>query len=179
MKLNKVIIHGISGLFLLSLVFFLASTVYSSIDSAVAGSLKDNLSEYEKKADQAAKAEASRTQWRNIQTIMGDFKTKYLMNMDQFSQFRTGLRNIFRKNRLQHLPRKKVRYIYKNLFKDITQVGVSFSLTGAYANFKTFIHEMTTQAYKDKMVVFRSIKLSKRKQGDIIGEFAMEVYLAR
>jgi Tfp pilus assembly protein PilO len=179
MKLNKIIIYAVSGLFLLALVFLLVTTAYTSFNKVSAANIKNRLMEYEKKAQDASKLEVTRNQWRNVHKVFEQFKTDHLMKMDEFSQFRSKLRVIFMKNRLQVLARKKVNHKYKGIFEDFLKVSITFTVTGTYPDFKKFIHEMNSKEYKKKMVLFRKIQLNKTDRGTIRGEFLMEVYLAK
>ena len=179
MKVNNVIIYTVSSLFVLSFLFFLIAMGYSSIDSVTASSLNEKLIEYEKKAVEATKLEASRKEWRNIDKVIDQFKNKYFMKYDEFSRFRSDLRSNFMKFRLQLQMKNKVRYTYKRIFKDMTKVIVKFVLTGSYVDIKKLIHHFTTELYEDKMVIFRRIEFHKRPQGDVAGDFLLEVYLAR
>jgi hypothetical protein len=179
MKINRIIIYAVSGFFVLSFLFFMVSMAYTSIDTVTAANLDERLAVLEKKAVDAAKEEASRNEWRNIDKIIDAFKKEHLMKMDEFAKFRSDLNVIFMKNRLLLLPQKKVRHNYKAMFDDIIKVNISFIVTGTYPDFKRFIHEMNTKTYKDKMVIIRHVHLSKRDRGDISGDFSMEVYLAK
>jgi Tfp pilus assembly protein PilO len=179
MKVNKIIIYAVCGLFVLSLLFLFFATAYASIDNVSAANLEHRLVEYEKKAQEASKLEASRNQWRNVHKVFEKFKDDHLLKMDEYSQFRSKLRVIFMKNRLQVLAKKKVNHQYRGIFKDFLKVSITFTLSGTYPDFKRFIHEMNSQDYKKNMVLFRKIQLHKTDQGSIRGEFWMEVYLAK
>jgi hypothetical protein len=180
MKLNNIIIYAVSGLFAVSLFFFLLATGYSSLNTVTPGELQESLTEFEKKAEEAAQKEEERKKWRNINQVIDQFKKDYLLKIDDFSKFRNKLRATFAKHRLRMTGNKKVRYTYKQMFRDIMRANVAFTVTGAYPDLKRFVHEMNNKTYKDKMVIFRRMQLSKReKEGDIAGEFAVEVYVAR
>lgn len=180
MKANphKIIVYGICGLFLLSLLFCFGATVYSSIDSVSSSNLKQRLADYDEKARAASSLEVSRAQWFNVTGIIEKFKKEYFLQMDDYTQFCVQLPGLLIKNRLRMVPNGTIRYEYRQLFSDMVRVGVSFAVNGTYNDFKQFIHEVTMVAYPKKMVLFRNIQISKQIQGDIIGEFKMEVYLA-
>jgi len=177
MKINNIIIYSVSALFALSLLFFLVSTVYSSLDSVSSENLQQRLSEYEKRVEHASDSEEGRKQWRNISQVIDDFKGKYMIKMGDFSKFRSQLPLLFMKHNLRLMGKRKVNLSYKPLFSDIIRAHITFGLNGTYADFKRFIHEMNTSDYKDKMVLFRHIQLSKKEVGDISGDFGMEVYI--
>jgi len=180
MKLNKIIIYAVSGLFALSLFFFLIVMAYTSINSVTGAGIKEKLAEFEKKAAEAAKMEANQRQWRNIDKVIHKFNKQYMFNMEQLSAFRSQLPGLFAKNNLQMMPQKKIGYTYKDLFKkSITRINIGFILIGKYVDFKKFIHQVTREKYNDKMVLLRRIQLTKRDQGNLEGEITMEVYLAR
>lgn len=176
MKTNKYIIYILSGLFALSFLFCLFSLAYSSIESVSAQSLQSELQVYEKKEKEAAAVEAVHKRWQNIHNEFQQFKSGYLMTMDEFSQFRNQLRIMFSKNQLA--LQGGVGYSYKRIFSwDIYKVDVGFTLVGSYANIKRFIHEVLNQK---KLVLLKSFDLDRGKlAGEIAGKFAMEVYLAK
>jgi Tfp pilus assembly protein PilO len=176
MKTNKSIIYILCGLFALSLLFCLFSFAYSSIESVSAQSLQSELQEYEKKEKEAVKVEAVHKRWQNIHNEFQQFKTEFLMKMDDFSQFRDQLKMMFSKNQLA--LQGGVRYSYKRIFSsDIYKVDVGFTLVGSYTNIKRFIHEVLNQK---KLVLLKSFDLDRGKlAGEIAGKFAMEVYLAK
>jgi len=179
MKILRAIIYTVSGIFLISLLFVIVISSYTSLDRATAGNLKERLTEYEKKAEQAAQKEAARSNWRNIAQYFDTFKSGHMMKMDDFSKFRDQLRSIYTSENLKMPDKKRVHYVYKAVFRDIIQADLNFSLVGQYADIKRFIHKMDTTAYKDTMVLFRAIIMEKQKNGQISGDFAMEVYLER
>ncbi len=177
-NITKIIVYAVSGLFAVCLVFFVVAAIYSSVDRMSGGNIKERLAEYETIIQNATTRETSRSQWRNIDDIFKKFKNDYLLKMDDYSQLRTELQVILNKNRLRLIGRKGMRHEYSSTFPDIIRVTITFSAAGIYPDFKRFIHEITTQTYPKKMVLFRNIQISKKEQGEIIGDFAMETYLA-
>jgi len=176
MKTNKYIIYILCGLVALSFLFCLFSLAYSSIESVSAQSLQDELLEYEKKEKQAAAIEAVHKRWQNIHSEFQQFKTEFLMKMDDFSQFRDQLKMMLSKNQLA--LQGGVGYSYKRVFaSDIIKVDVGFKLIGTYPNIKRFIHEILN---KEKLILLKGFDLDSGKlAGEIAGKFAMEVYLVK
>ncbi len=175
---NNIIIYGVSGLFALSLLFFLVSTAYTSLEEVSSDTLQQRLAEYEKRVEDASKSEAGRKQWRNINKVFDDFEENHMIKMYDFAKFRTQLTILFRKHNLRLRGKRRVTHNYKVLFPDIIRANVAFGLDGTYADFKRFIYAVNTGPYKDKMVLFRSISLTMdEKRGSISGDFKMEVYI--
>lgn len=177
-KLNNIIVYAICGLLAISILFFLLAFAYSSLDSASGATLKKRVADYETKARTASNQEASRAQWQHVNDIVENFKKEYFMQMDQYTDFCIQLPIIVAKNRLRIIAKKTIKYAYSQVFPDMNRITVTFAATGTYSDFKQFIHEITMQIYPKKMVLFRNIQINKQVQGDIIGEFTMEVYLA-
>jgi len=176
MKTNKYIIYILSGLAALSLLFCVFSLAYSSIESVSSQSLQSELERYEKKEKEAVAVEIKHRRWQNIQQEFDRFKADYLMETDDFSQFRNELSMMFARNQLS--PLGEVNYNYKRVFSgDIFKVDVGFTVIGSYRNIKKFIHEVLGHK---KIVLLRSFELNIGKLGgEIMGKFALEVYLVR
>lgn len=180
MKINNIIIYAVSGLFVLSLFFFVVATSYTSLSTYTSDELQNRLVEFEQKAKNAAQKEEYRKKWRSTGEIIDDFKKQYLLKIEEFSMFRHQLRATLMKFRLQSFARKKIQYSYKQIFPDIMRANVKFTVTGSYIDLKRLIHELNYKKYPDKMVILRRVTFSKRKrEQDVAGEFALEVYVAK
>lgn len=180
MKLNNIIIYAVSGLFALSLFFFVVASAYTSVSTYTSGELQSRLVEFEQKAKEAAQKEESRKKWRSTGQIIDEFKKQYMLKIDEFSTFRHKLRSTLLKFRLRMFRKKKIGYSYKQLFPDIMRATVKFTVSGSYVDLKRFIYEINHKQYPDKMVILRRVELSKRKnEQDVTGEFAVEVYVAK
>jgi hypothetical protein len=173
MNINKWIIYTISGLFVISGLFCFISITYTSMENVTAKSLQERIDKCQKEVAKLSKEEASLSDWRNIKKYFDQFKNKYLMRIEQFSQFRDNLPMTFNKYGLQN---QVVNYRYKGVF-DYMKVEVSFRVIGTYPNIKRFIHEILN---RKEMIVINRVKLTKdNRTSQVLGDFKMEVYLVK
>lgn len=173
-NVSKIAIYALSGLFVLSLIFCIVTLAYSSVERVSSKSLAQQLEEYEKKEKEAAEFEAYHKRWQNIDKEFEDYKSRFLMSMDELSGFRNQLEAMLRKNSLNNMG---ISYGYKEIFPDVIRVGVKFTAQGSYQALKHFIRDIRIQK---KLVVIRDVAMGKNKRGpEISGEFSMEVYLVR
>jgi hypothetical protein len=165
------IIYALGGLLIFSLVFFLFSFAYTSLETISAQNIQSRLTTVQKNAN---KKKTEYEEWMNFEKNYKKFKDNYLMKSEQFDHFKHELQTILRKNGLDSAPLK---YSIETIFSDVVKISVRFELNGAYENIKRFIHEMEN---KKEMILFKKIELNKKKTGQTVeGEFAMEVYFAR
>jgi hypothetical protein len=171
MKPVKMIIYALVGLLLLSVVFFLFSFAYTSLETISAQNIQSRLTGVQKNANQKKK---EYEEWMNFEKNYKKFKDNYLMKSERFDFFKQELQTILRKNGVESAPLK---YSIETIFPDVVKISVKFELSGAYENIKRFIHEMEN---KKEMILFKKVELNKKKTGQTVeGEFVMEVYFVR
>jgi len=171
MKPVKIIIHALGGVLILSVVFFLFSFAYTSLETISAQNIQSRLTDVQNKAKEKKK---DYEEWMNFEKNYKKFKDNYLMKSEQFDQFKHELQTILRKNGVEFAPLK---YSIETIFSDVVKISVRFELSGAYENIKRFIHEMEN---KKEMILFKKIELNKKRTGQTVeGEFVMEVYFVR
>ncbi len=171
MKPVKMIIYALGGLLILSVVFFLFSFAYTSLETISAQNIQSRLTAVQKNANQKKK---EYEEWMNFEKNYKKFKDNYLMKSERFDYFKQELQTILRKNGVAFAPLK---YSIETIFPDVVKISVRLELNGAYENIKRFILEMEN---KKEMILFKKIELSKKKTGqNVEGEFVMEVYFVR
>ncbi len=173
MNTNKWIIYTVSGLFILSGIFCIISLAYTSMENVTAKGLQDRIDRCKEELAQLSKEEASISDWRNIGKYFEQFKSHYLMKIEDFSQFRDNLRITINKYALQN---KDVSHMYNDAV-DYMQVRILFKVEGTYPQIKRFIHDILN---RKEIIVIKRIQLSKdRRTGIISGNFELEVYLVK
>jgi hypothetical protein len=171
MKPIKMIIYSVGGLLMLSVLFFLFSFGYTSLETISAQNIQSRLMEVQKRANEWEK---EHEEWMNVGDKYKRFKDEYMLKSERFDHFKQELQTILRKNGLGFAPLK---YNITTMFFDMVKISIKIELNGAYENIKRFIHEMEN---KKEMILFRNIELNKTKTGPTVeGEFVVEVYFAR
>ncbi|HLP48945.1 MAG TPA: hypothetical protein VK469_23595 [Candidatus Kapabacteria bacterium] len=174
-KITK-IIYGLAGLVVFSIGFFLFSFSYTSIETMSAQSAQSRLEETRLKAKGL---EETTKEWLNIENTYSAFKDVYLLKAEMYNRFKQDLEMLTRKN---GVGSSRFSYQYKSIFPDIVKIIVFTEVSGSYENIKRFIYDL--ENFKDqekiKMVLFKSIKLDKMKNSEMVeGELTMEVYFVK
>jgi protein involved in sex pheromone biosynthesis len=172
MDTTKGIIYIVSGLFIISCLFCIASLSYTSLENVSAKSLEEKIANRKTELEIVSNEAASLSEWINIKEYFAHFKTNYFMKMEEFSRFRDELQGKFNQYGLN--TRGGVDYKYKRIFKDYIRVELTFTATSSYPNIKRFIREIAEQK---KMILIKNLQLSKTDRGDIAVKCLMEVYL--
>jgi len=172
MKTSKYIIYALTGLLALSIILCVSLVAYSSFELASSGSLKTQLDDYKKKAEESSKYESYYQRWKSIEKEFAFFKDEYLMKMEDFSLFRDQVISLIQKNRLKE---DGISYRYKIFSKDITKVEVTSKVIGTYSDIKQLLYDFVTQR---KIILVQRVEIEKDKREEfIIGKFLLEVYL--
>lgn len=172
----KKIIYGLSGLLVFSVVFFLFSFGYTSLESITAQSAQSRLEETRGKAKQL---EGTSKEWLDIETTYTGFKDLYLMRSDIYNRFKQDLEMLVRKNGVNN---SRFTYQYKSIFPDVVKIIVTTQMSGAYENIKRFIYDLENfkDQEKTKMVLIKKIKLEKMQNSNMVeGELTMEAYFVK
>lgn len=172
MKKNNYLTYILVGFFCVSLLFFLFSITYYSIEKISIKRFKSELNDLKNREARFLKLEKSLKEWKKINDTYYKFEKKYLMKFSKFSDFKNELKAFFRSNDLNSF---RFEYKIKSLFKGKVEISMDFDLIGSYGNLKKFICKI---AKREKMVFFKNIQLKKTKSG-IIGKFSMEGYFVR
>ncbi len=171
MKPIEMIIYALGGLLFLSVLFFLFSFAYTSLETISAQNIQSRLMDVQKKATEWKK---KHEEWMNVGDKYILFKDEYLMKSERFDRFKQELETVLRKNGLGFAPLK---YSITTMFFDMVKISIKIELTGAYENIKRFIHGMEN---KKEMILFKNIELNKKQTGPTVeGEIVMEVYFAK
>lgn len=176
MKTINIIIYGLAGLLVLSVVFFLFSFGYTSLESMTAQSTQSRLEELQ---DKAKGLEETSKEWTEIDLTYSSFKQDHLLDSEIYNRFKQDLQMLARKNRLG-IPR--LGYKFKSVFADVVKIIINIEAAGAYENIKRFIYDVENFKVQDKvrMVLFRKIHLNKMKNSNVVeGELSMEVYFVK
>ncbi|MDQ1353479.1 MAG: Type 4a pilus biosis protein PilO [Acidobacteriota bacterium] len=172
----KKIMYGLAGLLAFSVVFFLFSFGYTSLESITAQSAQSRLEETRGKAKQL---EVTSKEWLDIETSYSGFKDLYLMKSDVYSRFKQDLEMLARKNAVNN---SRFTYQYKSIFTDVVKITVNTQMSGAYENIKRFIFDLENfkDQEKTKIVLIKKVKLEKMKNGNMVeGELTMEAYFVK
>lgn len=172
----KKIMYGLSGLLVFSVVFFLFSFGYTSLESITAQSAQSRLEETRGKAKQL---EGTSKEWLDIETTYAGFKDLYLMRSDIYNRFKQDLEMLVRKNGVNN---SRFTYQYKSIFPDVVKIIVTTQMSGAYENIKRFIYDLENfkDQEKTKMVLIKKIKLEKMQNSNMVeGELTMEAYFVK
>lgn len=176
MSTIKKIIYSLSGLLAFSVVFFLFSFGYTSLESITAQSAQSRLEETRVKAKQL---EETSKEWLDIENTYAGFKDLYLMKSDIYNRFKQDLEMLVRKNGVNN---SHFTYKYKSIFPDVVKIIVATELSGAYENIKRFIYDLENfkDQEKTKMLLIKKIKLDKMKNSNMVeGELTMEAYFVK
>lgn len=174
MEKKNIIIYSLTGLLLLSIVFCIGSFLYSAVERLTSGNIEEKTRIYKQELAKDSKYETLYKHWKNIDSEFEKFKSEYLMNLDDFSLFRTELNNLFNKYQLRN---NTMQVRYKALYKDILMAEVIFGVKGSYPSIKQFTNELLSY---QKLSVLKGMEISRDKRTEeIIGSFTMEVYIVR
>lgn len=176
MKTINIIIYGLAGLLVLSVVFFLFSFGYTSLESMAAQSTQSQLEQLQEKT---RKLEETNKEWTEIDQTYSNFKQDHLLDSEIFNRFKQDLQMMARKNGLG-IPR--MGYVFKSVFADVVKIIINIEAAGAYENIKRFIYDVENFKVQDKvrMVLFRKIHLNKMKNSNVVeGELSVEVYFVK
>ncbi|MCX6582265.1 MAG: hypothetical protein NT166_19000 [Candidatus Aminicenantes bacterium] len=176
MSTIKKIMYGLAGLLVFSIVFFLFSFGYTSLESITAQSAQSRLEETRGKAKEL---EGTSKEWLDIENTYAGFKDLYLLKSEIYNRFKQDLETLAGKN---GVGSSRFTYQYKSIFPDVVKIIVVCQVSGAYENIKRFIYDL--ENFKDqekiKMVLIKKIKLDKMKNSNLVeGELAMEVYFVK
>ncbi len=172
MKKINYFTYVLVGLFCVSLLFFLFSLTYYSIENISIKRFKSELNDLKNREAKFLKLEKSLKEWEKIGGTYSKFEKKYLIEFSKFSDVKNELKIFFRNNDLNSF---RFEYKIKSLFKGKVEISMSFDLIGSYKNLKKFIFEI---AKREEMVFFKNIQLNKTKS-NIKGKFSMEGYFVR
>ncbi len=170
-KINS-LTYILAGIFCISLLFFLFSLTYYSIEKISIKKFKSRSEDIKNSEAKFLKLRKSFKEWENIDDTYSKFEKKHLIKFSKFSDFKNELKSFFRNNDLNSF---RFEYRIKSLFKGKVEISMGFDLTGSYENLKKFIFEI---AKKEEMVFFKNIRLKKIKS-NIMGKFSMEGYFVR
>jgi Tfp pilus assembly protein PilO len=165
------IIYGLGGLLAASIVFFLFSFAYTSLETMSAQNIQSRLDELQQKVERQRK---DYEEWKNVEQEYNSFKENYLVNSERFDGFKQDVQMAFRKNGVTF---SRLEYGIKSMFSDVVKISVKSEFTGSYQNIKRFIYDMEN---KKEIVLFRKLQLGKKKGETVVeGELAMEVYFVK
>lgn len=171
MKIFKMIIYGLGGLLAASIVFFLFSFAYTSLETISAQNIQSRLDELQQKVEQQTK---DYEEWKTFEAEYNSFKENYLVDSERFDAFKQDVQMAFRKNSVNF---STLDYGIKSLFSDVVKVSIGSEFTGPYQNIKRFIYDMEN---RKEIVLFRKLQLTKKKGENLVeGELAMEVYFVK
>ena len=170
-KINN-LTYILAGIFCISLLFFLFSLTYYSIEKISIKKFKSRSEDIKNREAKFLELRKSFKEWEKIDDAYSKFEKKYLIKFSKFSDFKNELKAFFRDNNLNSF---RFEYKIKSLFKGKVVVSIGFDLIGSYENLKKFIFEI---AKKEEMVFFKNIQLKKIKS-NIMGNFSMEGYFVR
>ncbi len=172
MKNIKIIIYALGGLLAASILFFLFSFAYVSLESMSAQNVQERLqSEIKNEKDW----KTIHTDWENIENSYKGFKKEYLMKTKDFNAFKMEIQSLAGQNGVSI---SKLNHQLKSMYKEVVKVSYNAEMTGSYDSVKRFIYEMEN---KKELVFFTKIQLTKNKTGHsrISGKFFMEAYFVR
>jgi hypothetical protein len=172
----KKIMYGLAGLAAFSILFFLFSFGYTSVESLTAQSAQSRLELTREKAKQL---EESSKEWLDIENTYAAFKELYLMKSEVYNPFKQDLEMLARKNSIGN---SRFNYQYKSIFPDVVKIIVTTQVSGAYENIKRFIYDLENfkDQEKSKMVLIKKVKLEKMKNSNMVeGELTMEAYFVK
>ncbi len=173
MKKSNLILNIALIIFLIAIVVFLGSYLYSSLKTS---SVKDLNSEEELFKSSKIKFSELRQNfmdWENIEKEYEDFRNILLLKFEDFSEFRGKLNRMIKNN---SLSRTKFRIEYKRVLNnEFIKVLMDMRLSGSYFNLKKFINDVHKI---DKIVYLKFVKFAGRGN-DISADFKMEVYLVK
>lgn len=173
MKYLKWILYGTAGIFLVGVIFFVYSFIYTSYESITSDGVTEKLREFEKNETELLSVEQSYRDWKNIQTDYQKYKDDHLVSFEKLSVWREELISIIRRHSLEEDSLSFKYLSEKNV--DIGMVSVSLGLTGTYAGLKHFVFDIENQP---KVVFIKNIGLTKA--GSMVkGKFQLEVYFAQ
>ena len=170
-KINS-LTYILAGIFCISLLFFLFSLTYYSIEKISIKKFKSRSEDIKNSEAKFLKLRKSFKEWENIDDTYSKFEKKHLIKFSKFSDFKNELKSFFRNNDLNSF---RFEYRIKSLFKGKVEISMCFDLTVSYENLKKFIFEIEK---KEEMVFFKNIRLKKIKS-NIMGKFSMEGYFVR
>ena len=170
-KINN-LTYILTGIFCISLLFFLFSLTYYSIEKISINKFKSRSEDIKNREAKFLKLGESLKEWEKIDDTYSKFEKKYLIKFSEFSDFKNELKIFFRNNNLNSF---RFEYKIKSLFNGKVKISMDFDLIGSYENLKKFIFEI---AKKEEMVFFKNIQLKKIKS-NIMGNFSMEGYFVR
>lgn len=175
MKTEKLIIYVLGGLLVVSVVFFLFSFAYTSLETMSAQSTQARLAEL-RENEKALGSDVR--EWTEIDKTYAAFKENYLVKVEMFNRLKQDLLNLSRKNGLGNA---NYSFKYKSMLSGILKLSVNVELVGSYENIKHLIFDIENFQLdnKIKIILFKRVQLTKVKAGTMVeGELTMEVYLA-
>ncbi len=166
----KLFVYSIASLLPLSILFFLFSLIYSSLESL---SAQQTLAKLKEAETLTATNKTLFEEWQQISKSYKSFQNKYLMPSDQLQAFRQQMQMTARKNGIGTFnmisdPKSVL---------DVINFTFKLEMTGNYQSIKRFIFDVEN---KTEMILVKKIQLQKRKNTPLIdANIEMEVYFVR
>ena len=170
MKKIRWITWGLLACAALSAAAFLTSLVFTSLTNAAEKKRLSQLQELNHREEEFATLQASYQEWRQVETVLSQFKRERLFADRDFSTFRNGLNALFVRNQLQA---SGINFLPGRASVDIKKIIINFVLSGTYANLKKFIYDVENHP---QLFFLKKAQLNQAGP-QVKGSFSLEVYL--